>query len=190
MSLRVRRPPASGFWTVHDLPDAPESAERLEVLHGELLVTPIPSSVHQRVAVDLAFSLTLWCRERDGWDVRAPARIRVGETTQLEPDLALFPVRRLSNASWLELPIPALVIEILSPRTRRIDRFRKRPVYLAHGVREVWLVDTEARTIEQWKRSSEIAEVHSAWVEMTVEPLAAPLRVSVAGLFGPVLSAD
>ena len=43
---------------------------------------------------------------------------------------------------------PDLVIEVLSPSTAHRDRTFKRALYARHGVREFWLVDTDAHTIE------------------------------------------
>jgi Uma2 family endonuclease len=44
--------------------------------------------------------------------------------------------------------IPLLVVEVLSPSTVRRDRDRKTGIYLRAGVREVWLVDPDAGTVE------------------------------------------
>lgn len=43
--------------------------------------------------------------------------------------------------------VPHLAVEVLSPSTRRFDEQVKVGRYLAAGVREVWLVDTDAHTI-------------------------------------------
>ena len=47
---------------------------------------------------------------------------------------------------------PDLVVEILSPGTRRRDKGRKRAVYDREGVREYWIVDPEARSITVLRR--------------------------------------
>ena len=41
-----------------------------------------------------------------------------------------------------------LAVEILSPSSLRVDRERKRRLYMAGGVREYWIVDLEARSVE------------------------------------------
>ncbi len=47
---------------------------------------------------------------------------------------------------------PDLVVEVLSPSTRRLDVTAKRRVYSRAGVRELWFVDVEERSLEVWRR--------------------------------------
>ena len=43
---------------------------------------------------------------------------------------------------------PDLIIEVLSPSTAHRDRTFKRSLYARHGVREFWMADADARSIE------------------------------------------
>ncbi len=162
MAMPISPPiPPRSLWTVADLEQLPADGNRYEILHGELLVTPLPAVWHQRIAARLTRMIDQWCRERSGWEWLAPGGVFIRETTWLEPDLAVYPVpagRLLDN--WRQMAPPALVIEILSPSTTKRDRHRKRPAYLAHGVAEVWLVDMDAQTIERWTSQSEFPESH------------------------------
>ena len=45
---------------------------------------------------------------------------------------------------------PDLVVEVLSPSTGRYDRKHKKDVYERYGVREYWIVDPSARSVEQY----------------------------------------
>jgi Uma2 family endonuclease len=41
-----------------------------------------------------------------------------------------------------------LVVEVLSPSTAAYDRVTKLPVYAEAGVSELWLIDSQAKTVE------------------------------------------
>ena len=173
------------MWTVADLEQLPDDGNRYEILHGELLVTPLPSTGHQGVAARLCVLLANWCRAYTGWRYLSPGGVYISETTWLEPDVAVYPSPEYDDRPWRELPPPVLVAEVLSPSTRSRDRFGKRPAYLSHGVGAVWLVNQEARSIECWSARSEFPELcleSAIWVPDESLPA---LVVTTAELFGP-----
>jgi Uma2 family endonuclease len=43
--------------------------------------------------------------------------------------------------------VPDLVVEVLSPSTKRIDQEQKKRVYERNGVREYWLVDPVSQSV-------------------------------------------
>ena len=49
---------------------------------------------------------------------------------------------------------PALLIEVLSPSTRRRDEGIKRQLFDRVGVREYWMVDPKARRVAVFRRSN------------------------------------
>ena len=137
------RPPIAerSIWTVNDVERLPDDGNRYEILHGELLVTSLPSNGHQGVALRLAVRLTAWCQTHTGWAIRSPGGVYVSPTNWFEPNIAVYAVSEFSRQPWRDLPPPLLVVEVLRPSTRTRDRHGKRPVYLSSGVHEVWLVD-------------------------------------------------
>ncbi|MCU0646499.1 MAG: Uma2 family endonuclease [Gemmatimonadaceae bacterium] len=147
--------PERSVWTIEDLATLPDDGNRYELLHGELLVTSLPSNRHQSVAAALVHILYSWCLVHTGWAVRGPGGVEMSRTSWLMPDVALYPMPLHETADWSRIPPPTLVIEILSRSTRKRDRHRKRPAYLAFGVREVWTIDARHRLIEQWSATSE-----------------------------------
>jgi Uma2 family endonuclease len=50
---------------------------------------------------------------------------------------------------------PDLVVEVLSPGTRKRDRFIKAKRYALFGVREMWIVDPQKKTIEVFVNTGE-----------------------------------
>ncbi|MEO7358778.1 MAG: hypothetical protein ABI120_00515 [Gemmatimonadaceae bacterium] len=81
--MRLYRSPSLDrtVWTVADLEAIPDDGNRYEILHGELLVTPLPSTGHQRIAMRLSVMMVLWCRAHTGWTVLAPGGVHISETT-------------------------------------------------------------------------------------------------------------
>ena len=55
----------------------------------------------------------------------------------------------LPETAWFELA-PDWVCEILSPSTTNIDRAVKMPIYSRESVKHIWLVDPDARTLENY----------------------------------------
>src|SRR6476661_527333 len=70
------------------------------------------------------------------------------------------PVR--AGHAWADISEHWLAVEILSRSSRVYDREFKRDAYLTLGVREVWLVDVQYRSIEVCMRSGTGRVVHDA----------------------------
>ncbi len=73
----------------------------------------------------------------------------LSNTDVVQPDL-LFVARErehvLRNGDNVR-GAPDVVVEILSPATAARDGTFKRDLYAAHGVKEYWLVDPDAKTV-------------------------------------------
>lgn len=177
--------PDRGVWTVADLERLPYDGNRYEILYGELLVTPLPSAGHQGVAARLFVNLAIWCRAHTGWRYLSPGGVYISETTWLEPDIAIYPDPEYLQQTWREMPPPVLVVEVLSPSTKKRDRHRKRPAYLAHGVSEVWIASEKDRTVERWTAASEFPESFRDTITWTPAATQPTFVMSYAELFGP-----
>ncbi len=133
----------------HDYLQLPED-KRYEILDGELFVVPAPNTQHQRLLLRIADFLHHYSNERKLGEVFvAPCDVVLSDETILQPDI-LFVCDDRSNVVG-EANIagpPDLVVEILSPGTRARDLEIKRKIYAGFGVREYWIVDPEAQTIE------------------------------------------
>ena len=136
-------------FTYQDYCNAPED-KRYELLDGELVVSPSPTEPHQHVLGNLYLKLALFARERRlGRVYLSPFDVVLTDTDVVQPDLLFVSPQRAHIITVDNVRgAPDLVIEILSPSTATRDRTFKHSLYARHGVREYWLVDTEARTIE------------------------------------------
>jgi Uma2 family endonuclease len=86
--------------------------------------------------------------------------------SEVEPDLTVRQPPSDRRASWEDVPIPLLVIEVLSPYTRRRDRGPKRDFYMDSGVGEYWIVDPddECVTIVHRGRDDVTVRDQVAWL--------------------------
>jgi Uma2 family endonuclease len=133
-----------------DLERWPEDGRRYELYDGEVYEVPSPLPLHQMAAARLHLALNEYVREHGGVVLFAPLDIVLTEYDVVQPDLMLFTRERqhLISPRKVTRVQPDLAIEILSPSTAGNDRGRKRQLLARHGVREFWLVDPEAMTIE------------------------------------------
>jgi Uma2 family endonuclease len=137
--------------TYEDLCRLPEDDLRHEIIRGEHVVTPSPRVVHQMMVTRLILELgrvlgirgTVFAPSPDirfaGEDVLVPDLIFVSRSFTMQS-----PERYLSGG-------PDLVVEVLSPGTAARDRTVKREIYEAGGVKEYWIVDIDAGTIEVYR---------------------------------------
>jgi Uma2 family endonuclease len=132
--------------TYQDVLDAPPNMVA-ELLGGALHLHPRPGLRHARAGSTLGIELGgSFDRGRDGpggWVILDAPELHVGPDV-LVPDIGGW---RREQTAWFET-VPDWVCEILSPETRRLDVTEKRDGYTAAGVRHLWLVDPDARTLE------------------------------------------
>ncbi len=115
-----------------------------------------PSTQHQLISGELFAQLHAYLADKKCRVISAPFDVRLFEekndrpedvTTVVEPDLVV-----VCDPSKLDdrgcKGAPDLVIEILSPSTRRHDRLIKWELYQRAGVREYWIVDPEDKTVQ------------------------------------------
>lgn len=132
--LPVIRPPL----TKADLADMPADGRRYELLDGVLIVTPAPSPRHQDAVMSLGILLHGAC-PRELKVLTAPLDVDLSQDTLLEPDVLVF---RREQADRRQVNgAPLLVIEVLSPSTRRIDLHLKRARYEAAGSQSYWVFE-------------------------------------------------
>jgi Uma2 family endonuclease len=68
----------------------------------------------------------------------------------VQPDVAFIATENLGILRDVIRGPADLVAEIVSPGSRRRDRVDKKDLYEQHGVKEYWVVDPEARSVDVW----------------------------------------
>lgn len=129
-----------GIYTVEDLHAYREQRQdwTVQLIEGELIVSPSPGVAHQVVSGEL-FALLRAAAPPHLRVLTAPLDLRAGERTVVQPDLMVVPRSLLDGSEVEEAPI--LAVEILSPSSRRTDLVRKPEVLSRFGVEHYWVVD-------------------------------------------------
>ena len=121
-----------------------------EILNGEPSFIPVPGIKHQRVSLKLTSILFQKLEIKSlGIVLGAPCNVMLSPWDIVQPDILFISKTRIGIVGeQIVLGPPDLAIEILSEDSRRRDTREKRKIYADSGVREYWIVDPDAETIE------------------------------------------
>ncbi|HEV8232328.1 MAG TPA: Uma2 family endonuclease [Thermoanaerobaculia bacterium] len=141
--------PESLRFTYEDYARLPDD-RRYEVIEGELYLTPAPTPFHQIVKGRIERLLEDHVEERAlGLVLDAPCDVVLSRFDVLQPDIFFISSERLAMIGEKYISdAPDLVVEVLSPGTRKRDRLLKSKRYARFGVREMWIADPDKKTIE------------------------------------------
>jgi Uma2 family endonuclease len=144
--------------TYDDFVLLPDDGLRHEIIDGRHYVTPSPSVRHQELVGRLYFEIEHYLRQHPGTGrvFMAPLDVVFTYWDVVEPDLLFVAADQGAILSETNVQgAPALVIEVLSPGTRKTDEHAKRRLFDRGGVREYWLVDPDVRASTIVRRAAD-----------------------------------
>lgn len=162
-----------------------------EIIAGELYASPRPAVPHAVAASRLGGELIgPFDRGRGGpggWIILFEPELHLSGDV-LVPDLAGWRRERLPKAPRAAAMTlaPDWLCEILSPSTEARDRSSKLPAYAREGVRHVWLLDPDVRTLEVFRLEGEhysLLGTHVGEARVHAEPFEA-LELELNALWG------
>jgi Uma2 family endonuclease len=148
------RAPKDRRQALYDAYCAVPSHQRAEIIDGTLYVMSRPAPRHANATSVLGGELNgAFQRGRGGpggWWVLFEPELQLVPLEPMAPELAGWRVARmptLPDTAYFSLA-PDWICEVLSKSTESVDRDKKLPIYAAHGVPHVWLIDPIAKTLE------------------------------------------
>jgi Uma2 family endonuclease len=177
--------------TYDDFLHFPDDGLRHEIIDGEHYVTPSPNTRHQELVGRLYFEMALHLRSHpaQGRVFLAPFDVVMSRWDVVEPDLLVVTGDQREIVTEQNVQgVPALVVEIPLPGTRRRDEGVKRELFARSGVREYWLVDPDGDTVRVSRRQGdgsfpEVAVLSGASDDALTTPLLPELRIGLRELF-------
>jgi Uma2 family endonuclease len=150
--------------TYADLVAMPEDGKRHELIDGEHYVTPSPTLRHQLVLGNLHLDLGAYVEANGlGKVFFAPLDVVLSDHDVVEPDLLFVSTARTEALGRAYVhAAPDLVVEVLSPGTRKIDATKKLRLYEKFGVAEYWMIDPEDEWVEVYRAASGGHGLHQA----------------------------
>ncbi|GBC84997.1 hypothetical protein HRbin11_01437 [bacterium HR11] len=141
--------PSQGEWGEEDYFSLPDTHRYVELSEGRLIVPPHPTYSHQNALKRLFVRLNAFVEEHQLGVVQlAPLPVRLWPGKIREPDIFFIAKEHVDRIGEQVCGVPDLVVEVTSPSTLKADRMEKFHEYARAGVREYWLVDPQAHTIE------------------------------------------
>ena len=145
----VTRKPGVKF-TYQDYLNTPDDV-RYELIDGDLILAPAPTTQHQRVLINLAYQMGPFVRDNALGEVFvAPTDVYLSDTNVVQPDLLFVSAGRAEIITEPNIHgAPDLVVEIASPSTEERDLTVKLELYARFGVLEYWTTHPTNGTLER-----------------------------------------
>ena len=175
------------FYTAEMVRALPEDGNRHETVRGELLVTPAPRIWHEAIVIRLTTALDSYLRANPvGQVFGSRSDISWGPDTLVEPDVFVAPFEEVRTLDWARVKTLLLVIEVLSPSSRRADRFTKRIEYQRQNVPHYWIIDADERQVEVWTPADTFPTFERERLVWHPAGAGQPFGVPLQDLFRPI----
>jgi Uma2 family endonuclease len=155
--------------------------EHFELIKGDIVPMNAEYDRHARARQKL---IRVFMRALgDEWFVATEASLFLADDIEFRPDLHIFPASIKSDAA--RGPDVLLAVELASTTQKR-DFEIKAPLYSQYGVRELWVIDLDARTGLIYDRIENSAYLpgRTVSVEEVLSPIAFPtISLKISDLY-------
>ncbi len=163
----------------------------MELIDGELVVVSQPRVSHGELQASLIGAVIAWQhRVPHHARISGPTGVELGPHDFYGPDVVINRWQRRVDDRGRLAELPLICVEIRSPSTWKNDVGRKKSVYEAQGVPELWLVDDVARVVLVFRRSSPEVGYYDTALELDLtgtlkSPLLPGFELALSELFEP-----
>lgn len=176
--------PQDRIYTSEDYWNLPEG-ERAELINGRLYNMAPPSYIHQKLISEFTQTFGSYIKSHHGECEVIPAPFAVNleadDKNWVEPDISIIcDKHKLTERGCYGAP--DLVIEIVSPSSRRMDYSTKNALYSDAGVLEYWIVDPAKKMITVYFYQEDAAPAIFSFDQAIPVSIYGDLTITVADL--------
>lgn len=124
-----------------------QEEHREEMLNGQIIAMTPPSVRHNEISFNIALAFKLFLRGRPCKAYSDGVAVFLSETDYVMPDAMIVCKQEMIKEDGIH-GTPDLIVEVLSPGTKKTDRGYKRKLYESCGVREYWIVTPSDEAVE------------------------------------------
>jgi Uma2 family endonuclease len=168
METDILAPPQEKhLWTYGEmLEKLPETNQPTELWNGELIVSAAPNPNHQTLVGNIWSKINDFAREKNlGRAYPSPVDVVLSSHRVVQPDVLFVSKENAGIVQDRIRGVPDLTVEVISEGSWRRDRIDKKELYAQFGVKEYWIVDPEARTLEIFALTEEGYKLHARGTE-------------------------
>lgn len=143
-------------YTYEDLQNF-EDEKRYELINGELYLMSSPTTLHQKIVGEIYAQLHNYLKGKKCQAFVSPLDVCLSgvknpkkEYNVVQPDILVVCDENKITKNMGIQGAPDLIIEVLSPTSKKHDTFVKYNLYQYYGVKEYWIVDEEVGVIYQY----------------------------------------
>ncbi len=157
-----------------------------ELINGRVVaMSPQPALNHSVVAGNISHIFLSYLKGKSCRPLGAGVDLNLSEKDPFLPD-GMFICDRDKIKLDGVYGAPDLVVEILSPSTARYDRGYKKDAYEAAGVREYWIIEPDAKSIEVYLLKGgrfELDNVYSVYPDYLLEKMTEEEKAAIVTEF-------
>jgi Uma2 family endonuclease len=138
--------------TIYQIWESLPEGTMCQIINNSLVMSPSPLDIHQVIIQEIFIEISLFLRKTKIGYVRiAPYDVHLSKSNILQPDICFIAEENKNNIDKKGLiGAPDLVIEILSPGTKKYDLTDKKEIYQNYGVKEYFIVEPSNRKVKSY----------------------------------------
>lgn len=176
--------PKSDNYTIADIYALPEG-NRAELIDGRIYDMAPPSTVHQRISMNLSAEIRNHIKSRKGscevFSAPFAVFLNKDDKTYVEPDISVICDKNKLDDRGCN-GAPDFIIEIVSPSSRKMDYSTKNALYSDTGVREYWIVDPEKQRTTIYRYEEDAAPTVFPFDQTITVGIYGDLNINIAEL--------